>query len=91
MIELYLIIPAIPIVSTSAMIVVYRMVMVVVVMFVMVVLIVLMIVLVMMVMMMMMMDVAVRQPRLLRRRTGLLRTETQGGRNGWWTRWKDQR
>lgn len=89
MIELYLIIAAIHIVSTGAMIVVYRMVMVVVVMFVMVVLIVLMIVLVMMVMMMM--DVAVRQPRLLRRRTGLLRTETQGGRNGWWTRRKDQR
>lgn len=36
-------------------------------------------------------NVAIRQPWLLRRRTGLLHTESQGGRDWRWTRWKHQR
>lgn len=85
MVELYFVVAAVPIVPTSAVIVVHRVVMVVVVVFVIMVV----LVMVQIVMMMVVMNVAVGQPWLLRRRTGLLHAETQGGRDWWWTRRKD--
>jgi ABC-type bacteriocin/lantibiotic exporter with double-glycine peptidase domain len=87
MVKLYLVVSTIPIVLACAVIVMYRVVMVVVMMFVVqiVVIMVMVVVMVVVVVVMMVVHVAVRQPRLLRRRTGLLHAETQGGRDGRWT------
>lgn len=91
MVKLHFIVAAVPIVPTSAMIMVHGMVAVMVVVFMFMVMVMLLVLVIMLMDVVVMVNVAVRQPWLLRRRTGLLHTESQGGRDWRWTRWKHQR
>lgn len=91
MVKLHFVVTAVPIVPTSAMIMVHCMVAVMVVVFMFMLMLMLLVLVIMLMEVVVMVDVAVRQPWLLRRRTGLLHTESQGGRDWRWTRWKHQR
>lgn len=91
MVKLHFVVTAVPIVPTSAMIMVYCMVAVMVVVFMFMLMLMLLVLVIMLMEVVVMVNVAVRQPWLLRRRTGLLHTESQGGRDWRWTRWKHQR
>lgn len=91
MVKLHFVVTAVPIVPTSAMIMVHCMVAVMVVVFMFMLMLMLLVLVIMLMEVVVMVNVAVRQPWLLRRRTGLLHTESQGGRDWRWTRWKHQR
>lgn len=92
MVKLHFVVAAVPIVPTSAMIMVHGMVAVmVVVVFMFMAMVVLLVLVIMLMEVVVMVNIAIRQPWLLRRRTGLLHTESQGGRDWRWTRWKHQR
>lgn len=91
MVKLHFVVTAVPIVPTSAMIMVHCMVAVMVVVFMFMFMLMLLVLVIMLMEVVVMVNVAVRQPWLLRRRTGLLHTESQGGRDWRWTRWKHQR